>query len=258
MEARRGSLPREISRTAILLFGGGGPAVWTPDGKCLLFSANLRPDFEYDLLNTEVYEVAVADGAVKQLTSRQGPDNSPAISPDGKTIAYVGFDDRYQGHQTVHLYLMDRDGGNPRVVTPKLDRDAQNPRWAPDGSGVYFLYDDQGDTKLAFYSLGGAVKELAGHIGGGGSSYGGGAPVSVAGDGRFAVAYNTPADPGDVAVGRFSDPKLKVVTALNRQLFLQRSPARWRSSGSNHRSTTERSKAGSSSRRTLTPPGSTP
>ena len=241
--ASDGGAPRQLTTGNFphgdLLFGGGGPAVWTPDGKYLLFSANLRADFEYDLLNTEIYEVAVADGAVKQLTSRHGPDNSPAISPDGKTIAYVGFDERYQGHQTVHLYFMDRDGGNPRVVTPKLDRDAQNPRWAPDGSGVYFLYDDQGDTKLAFYSLGGAVKVLAGHIGGGGSSYGGGAPVSVAADGRYALAYNTPADPGDVAVGRFSDPKLKVVTDLNRQLFLQMKPGDveefWYESSLDHR-----------------------
>ena len=203
-------------------FGGGGAPVWTPDGKYLLFSANLRPDYDYEPLNTEVYEVAVADGAVKALTNRKGPDNSPAISPDGKTIAYVGFDDRYQGHQTTHLYLMNRDGSNPRVATPKLDRDAQSPRWASDGRGVYFLYDDQGDTKLAFYSLDGAVKELAGHIGSGGSSYSGGAAFTIANDGRFAVAYDTPSDPGDIAAGRLSDPKLNVLTALNQQLFTQK------------------------------------
>lgn len=224
--ASDGGAPRQLTTGNFphgdMLFGGGGAAVWTPDGNYLLFSANLRPDYDYDLLNTEVYEAAVADGAVKQLTNRKGPDNCPAVSPDGKTIAYVGFDDRYQGHQTVHLYLMDRDGGNPRVATPKLDRDAQNPRWAPDGSGVYFFYDDQGDTKLAFYSRRGTVKELAGHAGAGGSSYGGGAPVTVANDGRFAVTYNTPSDPGDIAVGRFSDPKLKVLTNLNQQLFIQK------------------------------------
>jgi acylaminoacyl-peptidase len=224
--ASDGGAPRQLTTGNFphgdMPFGGGGPPVWTPDGKYLLFSANLRPDYDYQPLNTEVYEVAVADGTVKPLTDRKGPDNSPAISPDGKTIAYVGFDDRYQGHQTTHLYLMDRDGSNPRVATPKLDRDAQNPRWAPDGSGVYFLYDDQGDTKLAFYSLRGTVKELAGHLGGGGSSYGGGAPVSVAKDNRFVVTYNTPSDPGDIAVGRLSDPKLQVLTALNQQLFMQK------------------------------------
>jgi acylaminoacyl-peptidase len=146
------------------------------------------------------------------------------ISPDGKTIAYVGFDDRYQGHQTTHLYLMNRDGSNSRVATPQLDRDVQDPQWAADGSGVYFLYDDQGDTKLGFYSLDGKVKELTGHVGSGGSSYSGGAVFSVAKDGAFAVTYGTPTDPGDIAAESRAEPKPRVLTALNQQLFTQKNP----------------------------------
>lgn len=203
-------------------FGGNSNPVWTPDSKSLIFSANLHPDYEYDPLNDEVCEVSLADGQVKQLTNRKGPDNSPAISPDGKTIAYTGFDDRYQGHQTTHLYLMNRDGSNSRVATPQLDRDVQNPQWAKDGSGIYFLYDDQGDTRLAFYALDGKIKDLTNHIGSGGSSYAGGASFSVSKDGNFAVTYDTPSDPGDIAVGTRADSKTRVLTALNQQLFTQK------------------------------------
>jgi len=224
--AADGGAPRQLTTGNFphgdMPFSGGGAPVWTPDGKYLLFSANLRPDYEYQPLNSEVYEVALADGAVKPLTDRKGPDNSPAISPDGKTIAYVGFDDRYQGHQTTHLYLMDRDGHNPRVATPKLDRSVEGPHWAADGSGVYFLYDDHGDTKLGFWALDGRVKELTGHLGSGGSSYSGGAEFTVAKDGRFAVTYDTPSDPGDIAAGSFAHPQLRVLTALNAQLFTQK------------------------------------
>jgi acylaminoacyl-peptidase len=202
--------------------GGGSRAVWTPDGKYLLFSANVHPEYEYEPLNTEVYELSLADGTVKPLTTRKGPDSSPAISPDGKMIAYVGFDDRYQGHQTTHLYVMNRDGSNPRVATPQLDRDAQAPEWAADGSGVYFMYDDKGDTKLAFCSLGGKVKDLAEHLGSGGSSYAGGSSFSVAKNGTFAVPYDTTSDAGDIAVASGSDAKLHVVTSLNQQLFTQK------------------------------------
>jgi dipeptidyl aminopeptidase/acylaminoacyl peptidase len=201
---------------------GGGRAAWTPDGKYLIFSANLHPDYEYDPLNSEIYELSLADGQVKPLTSRKGPDNSPAISPDGKTIAYVGFDDRYQGHQTTHLYLMNRDGSNPRVATPQLDRDAEEPRWAPDGSGIYFMYDDAGDTKLAFYSLDGKVKDLAAHVGSGGSSYSGGASFTVAKNGIFTLPYGTPSDAGDIAAGSTADAKTRVLTAMNQQLFMQK------------------------------------
>ena len=201
---------------------GGGRAAWTPDQKYLIFSANLHPDYEYDPLNTEIYELSLADGTVRPLTTRKGPDNSPAVAPDGKTIAYVGFDDRYQGHQTTHLYLMNRDGSNPHVATPQLDRDVEEPRWAPDGSGIYFMYDDQGDTKLAFYSLDGKVKDLAAHVGSGGSSYSGGASFTTAKNGTLAVSYGTPSDAGDIAVGSIAESKTHVITAMNQQLFMQK------------------------------------
>jgi dipeptidyl aminopeptidase/acylaminoacyl peptidase len=226
--AADGGAPRQLTSGNLPYgggeFSGGGRAVWTPDEKFLIFSANAHPDYEYQPLNTEIYEVSLADGQVKALTNRNGPDGSPAISPDGKTIAYTGFDDRYQGHQTTHLYLMSRDGSNSRVATPQLDRDVENPQWAADGSGVYFVYDDQGDTKLAFYSLDGKVKELTGHLGSGGSSYSGAPAYSVAKDGAFAVTYTTPTDPGDIAAGSRSEPKTRILTALNQQLFLQKKP----------------------------------
>jgi dipeptidyl aminopeptidase/acylaminoacyl peptidase len=225
--AAEGGAPRQLTSGNLPFAGAEGPgggskASWTPDSKYLIFSANLHPDYEYEPLNTEVYELSVADGSWKALTDRKGPDGSPAISPDGKAIAYVGFDDRYQGHQTTHLYLMNRDGSNARIATPNLDRDVQDPQWAQDGSGIYFLYDDRGDTKLAFYSLDGKVKDLAEHIGSGGSSYAAGSSFTVSKNGTFAVPYDTPADTGDIAVATRSDPKLRVLTTLNQQLFLQK------------------------------------
>ena len=36
--------------------------------------------------------------------------SDPQVSPDGETVAFTGFDDRYQGYQVVGLYLMNRDG----------------------------------------------------------------------------------------------------------------------------------------------------
>lgn len=224
-----GGAPRQLTSGNLPYGGfegtlGGGRAAWTPDGKYLIFSANLHPEYEYEPLNTEIYELSLADGTVKPLTSRKGPDNSPAISPDGKTIAYVGFDDRYQGHQTTHLYLMNRDGSNARMATPQLDRDVQEPDWAADGSGVYFMYDDKGDTRLAFYSLDGKVKDLAEHLGSGGSSYSGGASFTVSKNGTYAVPYDTPSDAGDIAVASRADTKPHVLTALNQQLFMQKKP----------------------------------
>ena len=219
-----GGAPRQLT-SGNFPFGGlfsADTPSWTPDGKFLIFSSNLRPDFEYQPLNNEVYEVSLADGAVRPLTNRLGPDDAPAVSPDGKAITYVGFDDRFQGHQTTRLYLMNRDGSGSHVVTTQLDRDVTQPRWAADGSGIYFVYDDQGDTKLAFSTLDGKVKILAEHLGSGGSSYSGGAAYSVAHNGAMAFTHGTPSDPGDIAAAASGDAAPRVITALNKQLFTQK------------------------------------
>lgn len=205
---------------------GGAPfraseAVWTPDGKHLLMSANRRADYELEPLDSEVYEFAVADGSVRALTSRRGPDNAPQVSPDGKLIAYLGFDDKYQGYQVTRLYVMNRDGSNSRLISSSLDRDVLSPRWAADASGLYFLYDDQGNTKLAFISLDGKIKSVASSVGGSGSAYGGGS-YSASRTGALAFSYSRPNVPGDVAVATMSNPTTKIITALNEDLLTAR------------------------------------
>ena len=191
---------------------GGSDPSWAPDGQSLIFSMNGTTNYEYEPLHTEIFELRIADSSLTQRSHRNGPNNSPEISPDSKLIAYTGFDDRYQGHQTTYLYVANRDGSNPHAVTPQLDRDAAEPHWAHDGKGIFFSYTDQGDTKLAYSSLDGSTKVLAEHLNLG-------ANFSVANNGVFAVQYDTPSDPGDVAVGSLADPKPRVLTSLNRELF---------------------------------------
>jgi len=192
-------------------FGGSYPA-WAPEGKSVILSMNGTSNFEYEPLHTELFEISTVDGSLKQLTHRNGPNDSPVISSDGKLIAYTGFDDRYQGHQTTHLYICNRDGSNPHEVTSKLDRDVSTPRWSSDGKSVFLTYADQGDTKLASISLDGSSKVLADHLNLGAS-------FSVSKTDAFAIQYDMPSDPGDVAAASLAHPKLNVLTNLNRELF---------------------------------------
>jgi len=196
--------------------------VWTPDGGTLLLTANRHPDNETEPQNSEVYAITVADGAITALTDRYGPDGGPAISADGRFIAYTGFDDRHQGYQVTKLYVMNRDGSGKRLITEKLDRDVENPVWSADGNGVCFQYDDRGDTKLATVDLTGNVRVLAEHIGGLelGRPYGAG-QFTVARDGSFAYTLGTVDHPADLAVGR-SGAESRRLTRLNDDLFAQK------------------------------------
>ncbi|MFQ5927358.1 MAG: prolyl oligopeptidase family serine peptidase [Terriglobia bacterium] len=211
-----GGTPRQVTRGPYNV----GAATWTPDGEFLIFTSNRREDWEYDPVNSEIYELSLADGSVRALTDRQGPDRSPTVSPDGRKIAYLGFDDRYQGYQVTHLYVMNRDGSGKRVVRADFDRGVGNIQWSGDSQGLFFQYDDKGNTKIAYVSLDGKMETLAGDVGGLslGRPYSGG-DFSVAPQGRFAFTYSGRDHPADIAVGEKGRGGVRRLTRLNDDLL---------------------------------------
>jgi len=214
-----GGTPRALTQGP---FDVQGPPSWTPDGKHLVFSSNRRADAELAPLDTEVWSVTVADGTLRALTDRRGPDGSPVVSPDGSLVAYVGFDDRKQGYQVTRAYVVPFEGGPARELAPELDRDVENPRWAPDGKSILFLHTSFGETSLARLDLDGKIALLHGFVGGTdlGRPYASGS-FSVARDGRIAFTHTSTARPSDVAV-LDAPGKARILTTLNDDLAAQR------------------------------------
>ena len=212
-----GGTPRQLSSGD---FNHGGSLSWTPDGKQLLFSANRNPDWEYDFRNSEVYALNVATGDIKTLTSTAGPDRSPVVSPDGKTVAYLGYQDKVQTYQVTRLRLMNVDGTNKHEVLTNLDRSVKDIQWSADGKRIYFMYDEFGDTKVAQYNLGGSHKVLAEHIGGTtlGRPYASGS-YSVSKRGDIAFSLSKPDRPAEVGILAQKSTKPKQLTALNEDLL---------------------------------------
>ncbi len=202
-------------------FNHSDAPVWTADSKHLVFSSNRNPDWEHEFRNSEIYTVSIETGEIRQLTSRKGPDHSPAASPDGKKIAFLGYDDRIQTYQVTNLYVMNMDGSEKQRIDLGLDRSVSEPTWSADGSGIYFRYDDRGNTKIGFTQLSGGSKVIASDLGGTslGRPYGGGS-FSVSDKGHLAFPLTRPEFPGDVA---FSDgSSTRRLTRLNTDLFSQR------------------------------------
>ena len=131
-------------------FHHGGRPAWTPDGKTLIVSADRSPNWAYQPLESNLFAVEVATGELTPLTSRAGPEQAPAVSPNGRTIAFLGFEDRKLGFHTNRLHLLDRKTGRMSVLLPELDRSIRRFAWASDGRGLYVQYDDHGNSKLAY------------------------------------------------------------------------------------------------------------
>ena len=175
----------------------GGRFAWSEDGKWIYCSASRIPDADYSLEGGDIYAFSVEDGSVKQLTDRKGPDTEPVPGPDGKKIAYLGHDWKFQSYTVNHLYLMDADGSHPKNITASLDRDVRSPHWSWDGKTIYFLVEDHGTTQL--YSVDVASGELK-QVTSGVQQLGVGGGFSLANNAMIATVRSTPDSPGDVVV----------------------------------------------------------
>ncbi|MEM1404048.1 MAG: S9 family peptidase [Pseudomonadota bacterium] len=191
---------------------------WSSDGTAIAVSGNRSEDWQHDYRNTEIYFVDVESGITTDVTTVSGPDRRPSFSSNGKHIAWLGYADKREAFQVTQLRLADADGGNVKDLLPDLDRSVQSIRWASDGRGLYFQYDDRGRTRIGYTDLRGKWKEVAIDIGGTsiGRPYAGGS-FSVADDGTLAYTYTRPEFPADVAL--MARGRLQRLTTLNADLL---------------------------------------
>ena len=195
--AADGGAPRQLTRGQFNVFGV--PA-WSADGTSLFVSANKDADVDLDPLESEIYRVALPDGAMSRLTTRVGPDQAPKRSPDGKRLAYLGFDDKGMSYANARLHVLDLASGKARVLADTLDVGFDTAEWIDDRS-IAVTYDARGVTHVARVTLAnGNSTSLVADLGGTGIGrpYTGGA-MSAAG-GRIAYTQGNALRPADVAV----------------------------------------------------------
>ncbi|MGE0623628.1 MAG: prolyl oligopeptidase family serine peptidase [Pseudomonadales bacterium] len=193
---------------------------WLADGSALVVSANRRPDWRREPQDTDLYLVTLADGAYTRLTERYGPDGEPAVSPDGRYLAWTGFDDTLRGYENTQLYVRNLVSGETESLTADLDRSVSGPVWSEDSRALYVSYEDAGRGLIARVERGGRVRTLTDDLGGMAISrpYTGGAFHAA----RGTVAYTRSRvdRPAELAVVRSGDPR--TLTGLNDDLLTRR------------------------------------
>jgi dipeptidyl aminopeptidase/acylaminoacyl peptidase len=156
MDAELGGTPKQLTSGD---YSHNDPQ-WSADGKKIYFSAIRKPDAEYLLGDSEIYSVDLETLEIETLTDRKGPDRGPTVSPDGKWIAYTGYDDKNYTSHLSNLYLMDSNGSKKRMLAEDLPNSPSNMNWAVDGSGLYYLMQEKGVSNLYFVSTEGKTKEI--------------------------------------------------------------------------------------------------
>ncbi len=195
-----------------------GPFSWTPDSRSIVFTANKNKDWEYQVVERDIYSVSIASRTISRITDKQGGEASPRVSPDGRQIAYIYDDNRMLAYRTSVLRVMNFDGSGDRPLTGDLDRSINDIQWSGDGRSIYFRYDDRAVRKVARVSMTGDISAVVDGLGGTsvGRPYMSGS-FTVSANGIVAYTLGKPDRPADVAVVN-SRGEL-VLTALNEDLL---------------------------------------
>lgn len=149
VDARLGGTPRQVTDGD---YNHSNPQ-WSADGRTIFVSGIRKPDAEYLRGDSEIYAFDLESKSPEQLTDRKGPDGGQRVSPDGKWIAYVGFDEKNYTSHLSSLYLMDVKGGSKRMLAGNLASSPSDVTWAWDSSGVFYTVGEKGVTVLYFSDI---------------------------------------------------------------------------------------------------------
>ena len=244
-------LPHPSARPRQQLFvapaAGGEPAqrtdtgfdvqdpAWSADGERIYFTGDALEDDESRTgPGGDIFVVGRDTGEPRQLTTDPGSETAPAVSPDGRRLAFLQT--RGRGEPTdIRVVDVDADDGTLRGIPRNLTRDwdmrPSAPAWTPRGDAVRFLAGIRGNRHLFEVTETG---DLIRQVTSGDRQI---ASVSTTRDGLvMAYTVNHPTAPPEVFVNSGDGGRQRRVTAFNdawlAPLSLQPAePLRWRVDG---------------------------
>ena len=157
----------------------GGEAVPLMRG----FNADIDGDYDFDIAGDAVIFSSLAPGVSANVSAHQhlyrvpidggaaparlAPDEGgssfrPAISPDGKRLAYLHRGGNGSDGERSRLMVVDLERGAPRELGASLDRWPMEIAWSGDGRSLLGAVDDDGQQRIFAYDLAGKIRKLTG------------------------------------------------------------------------------------------------
>lgn len=144
--------------------GGEESFVVSPDGRHIYYSTQTQGRTEAFTSDSDLFRVAVAGGAPVNLTpGNPAYDGAPAVSPDGRRLAWLAGRRENVGGDQARVMVADADGSNPRELLGDWDRGPSSLRWASDGRSLLTTASENGQFRLfRIDAATGAVAALTG------------------------------------------------------------------------------------------------
>jgi len=188
------------------------------DNDTVLVTGNTAEDRDMDFIESEIYAIELNDLSIRALTSRDGPDTGAIVSPNGKHIAYIGFDDKVLSYQQNNLYLMNSDGTKQRELAADFPGSIGQVKWESKSKSLIFSSEDFGVISLYRTDLKGKTSKIMTNIGGGsiGRPYADGS-FSISSHSKAKIAYMAGFSdrPAEVGLTDYKGKKHQILTKLN-------------------------------------------
>ncbi len=123
---------------------------WSPNSTRIAFETRPTPDAD-DNRKSDILEVAIETGEVRNIAATQATEAQPRYSPDGRYLAYVRSNltaKRIDGNRIVLLTLADLKS---RELPASPDESPQLDSWARDSSKIFFSEGLR--TRAALYAM---------------------------------------------------------------------------------------------------------
>jgi dipeptidyl aminopeptidase/acylaminoacyl peptidase len=135
---------RLVGDTPSKPFGGSEEIAFSPDGRTVYFTLREAGRIEALSTNLDIFAVP-SDGSappVNLTDANDATDTLPAVSPEGRTLAYVAMArPTYEADRQV-LQLRDLATGRTRALTANWDRSIDSIEWAKDGRSLLVTAGD--------------------------------------------------------------------------------------------------------------------
>jgi dipeptidyl aminopeptidase/acylaminoacyl peptidase len=199
-------------------FGGGEELAWSPDGRTLYFTLREAGRIESTSTNLDIFAVP-ADGsaAPTNLTAaNHATDNLPAVSPDGRWLAYVAMQrPGYEADRQV-VQIRDLRTGAVRPLTQAWDRSVSSIQWARDSRSLIVTAQDTLDYPMFRVDLATGRLTRLSEVGTVGN-------VNVLRDGSILYTRNSVEAPDDL-YRRTRDGRVQRLTKVNEDVIAQLDP----------------------------------
>jgi len=128
-------------------FGDGGEVAWSADSRAVIFAARQGDRHEPTSTNLDLWWAPVDGSAPRNLTAdNRATDTMPAVSPDGRWLAWAAMARPGYESDRLVVQLMDLRTGQRRALTQGWDRSVASLAFTPDSKALIATAEDVLDT----------------------------------------------------------------------------------------------------------------